>query len=754
MEMVIMSTWRIVLMLLHCILLADAACGQQSKRITVSGTVHDDRGSPLPLVNVQIEGTHDGDATDLNGRFSFAAGIGSTATLRASLIGYDPATVSVIRPAGDSVFVRIVLRETIVRMDECVVSASAFTIGDDPKALSVRSLEVVTTPGAAADVLHAIQTLPGVCSVDEGAGLYVRGGDVSETVMLLDQATVVHPYKFESSTGGYFGTIPPMLLGGTFFSSGGFTARYGNALSGVLAMESMNMPGRASTTLGISLAAGSIGAAVPIIPDVLGLRISGNKSFSDGMFRLNGSRNRFTLPPDGADANALLIYKYSPTGQVKLFTLLESNRIGAHANQPSFSGVYESREQNQMHNLQWTSTTASSLLKGSVSFSDFTADRTIGNMRLRSSDIMIKTRFDLQVDVATSSKLSAGVEAENTINQFQGTIPQNPSVLDPAAGSYLLNESYGALRIGGYAELATSLLQRLTATAGIRADQYSPCRQLVLDPRISLRYDISDKLHARCAWGIFHQFPQPYLYNDVSGNPGLSAQRAMHWIASLESATDLYQCRLEVFRKSYNDLVLRTAPTGYMNGGDGTASGVDVFLKYGGFLRTPVSGWISYSYLSSQRVQARDLARTIVHERAPTSYDITHNLTVVTKAQVVSLLSIAFTFRYATGIPVTPIVGAIRSEHGGYYQPVEGNVNAERLPDFIRVDATLAYFQPFGDANSVTFYIAVTNLLNRPNPVAYEYSADYTLRHLRTTDYRRFIYFGASLSLGTPGISD
>ncbi len=95
--------------------------------------------------------------------------------------------------------------------------------------------------------------------------------------------------------------------------------------------------------------------------------------------------------------------------------------------------------------------------------------------------------------------------------------------------------------------------------------------------------------------------------------------------------------------------------------GDGVASGIDFFLKYGGFLRTPVSGWISYSYLNARRLQARDLVQTIVYEEAPSSFDITHNLTVVGKIQLIQLLSLGLTFRYATGVPVTPVVGAIRA---------------------------------------------------------------------------------------------
>ena len=157
-----------------------------------------------------------------------------------------------------------------------------------------------------------------------------------------------------------------------------------------------------------------------------------------------------------------------------------------------------------------------------------------------------------------------------------------------------------------------------------------------------------------------------------------------------------------------------------------TASGIDLFLKYGGFLRTPVSGWISYSYIHARRLQARDLVETIVYEEAPSSFDITHNLTVVGKAQLTQQLSVGLTFRCATGAPVTPVAGAIRADGADYYEPIQGPLNSERMPASIRLDATLSYFQPFGESNSVIFYLGVTNVLNRANAVRYEYSADYT----------------------------
>jgi vitamin B12 transporter len=727
------------------------AFGQANEPTVIAGIVQDDAGTPLSMVNVQIEGTFDGDATNEKGKFVFATRVPGKGVLRASLMGFEPVSIAVELSHGDSIFLHITMEEAVVTLGEVVVTGSAFTLGDGPAALTIHSLDIVTTAGASADVLHAIQTLPGVVTMDEGAGLFVRGGDVSETAIFLDQATVVHPYKFESPTGGYFGTIPPFLLGGTFFSSGGFSSRYGNALSGVLAMESMNMPAKLTISAGLGLAAGSLGASIPIFPNSLGIRFSCNKSFSDAMLRVNGLRGKFEVPPDGFDGNLSLIWKYASNAQVKILSVVNSDRIGVRVDQPSFEGVYGSREVNQLHNLQWTTTSQRWLLKGSLSVNQFATDQHLGSLKLHSFDISGKARFDAEGDLDDRLRLIAGAECEKITNRYEGTVPWNPMVLDPGAHTYVLDEEQSAMRIGAYSELETRLSQSITACFGLRSDYHSLAQEAILDPRLSLRYDVSKEIRARLGWGIYHQFPQPYLYNAMTGNPRLTSQRSLHIIAGGEYNSELVLCRMEAYRKTYTNLVLRSSSANYENMGDGAASGIDFFLKYGAFLKDPVSGWITYSYIHTRRLQVRDLVQTLVYEDAPSSFDITHNLTVVGKIQVMQQLSVGLTFRCATGAPVTPIAGSIRTEGAAWYEPIQGPVNSERMPAFARMDVTLGYFQPFGESNAVMFYVGLTNVLDRPNPVSYEYSADYSHRQLKTTDYHRFIYFGASVTLGSMG---
>ncbi|HUI29636.1 MAG TPA: TonB-dependent receptor [Candidatus Acidoferrales bacterium] len=743
-----------VRMLVQLLLFLSGDLFGQTKWTVITGAVHDENESPLEMVNVQVVGTYDGDVTDSCGKFLFRTSKLRNGVLRASLIGYESVNLKLSFLEKDTLVLSMEMNELVVKLKDVIVAGNAFTTGDEPKALTLHSLDVFTTAGAAADIFRAIQTFPGVAAIDEGSGLFVRGGDVNETTILLDQATVVHPYKFESPTGGFFGTIPPFLIGGTFFSSGGFSARYGNALSGVLAMESLNMPSKLSYSVGIGLAAGSISANIPLDSNSFGIRISGNKSFTDAMLRLNGFRNRFTTPPDGIDGNVSLIWKYSPTAQIKFFNFVSSDQIGVQVDEPSFAGVYASRETNWFQNLQWAEATGQWLLKGSLSLNRFLTEQELGSLDLKPSDITYKARFDADADLDDDHRLSFGAETEKMINRYDGTVPQNPLVLDPQASVYTLNEDYSAVRVGVYSEVESAVAKRIMTSVGIRSDYYTLSKEAVVDPRVSLRYNFSNEIHAQASWGIYHQFAEPYLYNQVNGNPQLSAQSARHFTAGAEYSTELLMCRVEMYLKRYSNLVLQTESTHYANLGDGSASGLDFFLKYGGFLITPVSGWISYSYLHSRRLQARNLSETIVYEEAPSSFDITHNLTVVGKIQLIQFLSCGLTFRYATGRPVTPIIGAIQIPGENYFEPIQGHINSERLPDFVRLDASLGYFMPFGDSNSATFYFAVSNLMNRDNPIDYEYSPDYSQKHLRTTDYLRSIYFGVVLSFGSYGIDN
>jgi hypothetical protein len=107
-----------------------------------------------------------------------------------------------------------------------------------------------------------------------------------------------------------------------------------------LAMESQNLPEASAYTLNLGLAAASASLQIPLLQSRLGVRFSGNRSFTEAMFRLNGLRDEFVEPPGGNDGNLSLIWQYSPTGRLKFFNFASNDRIGVIVHKPSFAATY------------------------------------------------------------------------------------------------------------------------------------------------------------------------------------------------------------------------------------------------------------------------------------------------------------------------------------------------------------------------------------------------------------------------------
>lgn len=713
----------------------------------VTGTVVDGEDAPLSRVNVRVQGTLDGDVTDDAGRYRFRTEkTGEPAVVEVSLLGFQTIRKEVLIAPGDTTRVDATLRPKVVQLDEAEVVSNAYTTGDVKGTATLSTLDVVTTPGAAGDIFRAVQTLPGVTKVDDGAGLFVRGGDVSETVVLLDQATVAHPYQYESPTGGFFGSIPPFLTDGTAFSTGGFSARYGNALSAVLAMESRDVPPGSSVEVNAGLASASVGAHLAPAGDDLGVHLSANRSFSDVLFRVNGRGDEYTRPPGGYDVNLGLTARYSDTGQVKAFSYLQNHTVGVRAGERSYEGVYSGREVSRMHNLQHSDVWNGWTLRSSLSLTAFDKDEQFGALDLRTEDRTYKWRFDAETPLGESAQLSLGHEVEHIENRFRGEVPQADGGLDPKGNAQAINDAFGYRRVGGYAEVDAQLGSAWQLRAGVRGDHLNLTQDVTVDPRLSVRYHLTGSSSLRLATGVYHQFAEPFRYNPTTGTPGLNPQQARHYILGFRHDADELLARVEGYYKTYDDLVVEGDARNYRNRGGGYARGVDVFLKSGRFATDRLSGWVSYSFLQSRRVQPRHRSTGVTYEEGPSPYDVTHRLTVVGKAKLTARLSAGATYTVATGRPVTPVEEGIPHDGGRYYTPVEGPVGGERLPRYERLDLNLSYRVPLVDGHDVYVYAAVNNALDRANVTGRTYDRSYSSYDQERTHFRRLYYVGLRAS--------
>ena len=361
----------------------------------------DGEGDSLAYVNVFILDSFDGAMSDENGKFSFTTNQKRKIELVASLIGYEKLQHTVLIDTLSDIPFNLIMEITSISTEEVIVTASSYGTAED-NGVVMTSMDVITTPGGA-DIFQSLKTLPGVTQVSESAQLYVRGGDPNETITLLDQASLYHPFTYESAYGGLFSNINTETIKGMYFSSGGFSTKYGNALSGVLDLETKNEPDIQQFLIGLSLASADISGQVPISYSEIGLRFSGRQSFTKPIFWLNGGMDDFTVTPVSSDANATLIYKYSNTGRLKLFGSIAKDEQGVNVKLPGYTDQFNGNSTNNTFNLQLTDVVFSStVIKTSASKTGYNSDWKLGILDINRKDNGLKFRGDTETFLSPS----------------------------------------------------------------------------------------------------------------------------------------------------------------------------------------------------------------------------------------------------------------------------------------------------------------------------------------------------------------
>src|SRR5690606_15797098 len=143
------------------------------------------------------------------------------------------------------------MRESVNTLDAVVISAGTFSAGDNSKITALKPLDIVTTAGSAGNIIAALQTLPGTQTVGEDGRLFVRGGEANETQTYVDGIRVAQPYGSTTNNLPTRGRFSPFLFKGMSFSTGGYSAETGEALSSVLLLNTIEESDQEQTNISL-----------------------------------------------------------------------------------------------------------------------------------------------------------------------------------------------------------------------------------------------------------------------------------------------------------------------------------------------------------------------------------------------------------------------------------------------------------------------------------------------------------------------
>lgn len=728
----------ILFTLIYCI--SPAQQDSTVKPSLIKGFVRTEKNKPVEGANLVIEGTIDGMTTDEKGYFEFETQKTGSRNLIVTAVDFGEKILKIQIKEGEILELDITLSKTDYTTDEITVTASSFTSGENSR-VTLTPLEITRIPGADADLYRAITTFPGSNQVDEGSRIAVRGGDPNEVLTYLDGASLYNPFVWDDSyNSSTFSTINPWGMKGINFSSGGFSAKFGNVLSAVLDLQTYDMPTTTGLFAILGLANAGLAGVYKNNSGNFGATFSAGQFFVKPFFALNNLEYDYSPVPTASNIGGTLVFKTSQTGLLKVYGNYSYDKIGIRNTSPSFNGYYKGRSHNFFGNVKYSFTPSSvSLLNLSLSFSSLNRNDEYGLLNSVTDNFYSKIRIDYGTPVSGVFDISAGAEYEYNKYILDGTYPLYFYNLGLSAPSFKISDKTDNGRLGAYIESRAKIYSNLLIVGGIRSDYHKISGKAAVDPRLSIVYRVSGNSFLKGATGIYHQNPS-LDYFLRGNNKDISPEQAVHYIIGYEyNRENDYILRIEGYYKDYTKL-LTYDPVTYITSsiGTGFAKGVDVFLKIRA--RPLFTGWISYSYTDSKRRQYDAVSETSA------DYDITHSMSIVGSYNITDRLNAGIAYKVSTGRPYTPVTGSIYDPSQGVYIPIYSVKNSGRFPVFHRIDVNAQYIFALFNRFAVAF-LALSNILNTKNLYEYNYSFDYSQKYEVNSTNPRTIYFGMGLQL-------
>ena len=593
---------------------------------SVEGEVVDaETGVTIPGASVVLRGTAQGVATDENGRYRLPLEQAGSYVLVARALGYVEAARRVNASEDETSTINFQLNPEIIELDQIEVVSSRWQEASDPQPSMVRvePEQAQRLPGAAEDVLRALQSVPGVLAANDFTSqLIVRGGGPDQNLIVMDDVEVFNPYRLY----GVVSMFNPVVVSDIRLLTGGFPSRYGDRLSSVLDVET-----RAGTTtrpLGGSLNASVVNT---------NLVLEGRTGFLNGSWLATGRRTYYDLLlgvvarrtgavessvsfPNFADLQGKLVLRPAARHKLLFGTIFSRDALEVDVDGKDLDGSPADRlaaddlTRNDIAYAAWHWSPSANLFSkwtlswyrnGGTFGSDgqfVPRDAFNGSQIVASSDTTSVFEFGYDQrflfrkwSLSQQTGWRRGrhfVEAGAGIDLLRTTLRYDLRLNDvarayfdaiqqnnpegPGAFPEQFDQSKGYYRYHAYVQNRVALGgERLFIQPGLRFDYYRIVDRVYLSPRLNVSFAATPETTLRAAWGRYRQSPgfeklidegQVFDLSDGAGIETLGAERATHRVLGItQRLSERYELRLEGYLKTFDDLIVqrRGERTGY-----------------------------------------------------------------------------------------------------------------------------------------------------------------------------------------------
>jgi outer membrane cobalamin receptor len=658
---------------------------------TVSGVIKDQKGETLPGANIYLNETFDGANSDINGNFSFQTEETGQQLLVISFIGFKTLEKTVTLN-GSTLNIELVLIEEINKVDGVTISAGAFEASDVKKLTVLKPLDIVSTASAAGDIMGAINTLPGTATVGESGLLFVRGGEGYETKVFIDGMEVRNAFGASAPNVPTRGRFSPFLFKGTIFSTGGYSAEFGQALSSVLILNSNDIAEQSQADISLM----SVGGDIGYTKKWENTSLSGKVQYTDLRPYQEMVKQDFDWEKAPVNVVSEIVFrqKVNKNGLLKVYANADVSDFIIRQPNINNNGIKDTVGiKNDYYYLNSTYTDILSSkwsLKAGLSTTSNTEDIDFNQEKFTAKEVGTHAKVALNWDA--HEKVSVNFGSEFLFKNFTREV--NPFEAPKTAYDFTDNLAATYVEADYYAS------NKFILRTGLRYEHSSLLNKSWLSPRIAASYKLTDNGQFSMAYGEFLQAPQN-AYALVNNN--LTPEIATHFMLNYQHIVNNKVFRVEVYQKEYDDLVKYGTPndftpSNFNNNGYGKAKGVDFFWRDGDTFKN-TDYWISYSFVDSNRDYID------YTEAATPSFVSQHNFSFVLKHFVQPLRTqFGATYNFAS----TRL----------FHNPNKPGFQNDGTPNFhdLSLNAAVLFKQ------NIILYMSCSNVFGRDNVFGYEYA--------------------------------
>ncbi len=662
-----------------------------SAQTTICGKITDKRHQPIVGANIYLEGTYDGTTSDLEGNFELTSNEKGKHVLVVSSIGFEKYSYEVLLD-NTVPFLQIMLNEKINELESVVITAGTFEDGDKKQSMVLTAFDVASTASAQGDIYGAFNSVPGTQKVGEEGKLFVRGGESYETRTFMDGMYVANPYYSEVNNIPTRGRFSPLLFDGLLFSTGGYSAEYGQALSSIVALKTLGLESEDKGSLNLM----SVGAGFSKVKtwDKSSVAFTGDYINSSLNNQLFGSIINWVSDPKLINTSLMVRHKTGQSGLIKAFASLQLNRMDM---------IYDDFPSEQFQDLSlndqswYTNATYTDLLNDKWMIQSGWA-YSYANDKLLLDSITMQTvnndqHLRLNATHLTNESFKWKIGGEWFITQYSQDIDVQTEEI---------NLDYHNHQLASFIEADWQISPKIAVRFGGRSEYSSLLKQPEVSPRFSSAFKTSKNSQISMAWGTFFQNPQEDYWKI---NPHLQAEQSSHLILNYQYKNEKRLLRIEAYKKQYDKLVTYTDefsfnPDDFSNDGNGTSQGIELFWRDGNTFKN-VDYWISYSFNDSKRLY-RDYPNI-----ATPPYASRHNLSMVWK-QFIPTWSTFFCLTYGM------------TSKRPYQNPNLNGFMQSKTNMYHDVSFNITYLTRVMNREAV-LHLMINNITGRKNIYGYEY---------------------------------